>query len=171
MTALVFVDANVFLYARDETEPEKLAKARSWLEHLWHNRLGRTSLQVLSEYYVNLRRIASSNSRADLWKDVAKYLAWQPQAINEELFNCAREVELRYRLSWWDSMVVAATQLTQCSVLLTEDLQDKADYGGVTVRSPFTLAVEEPRSAYAAASGGLPLRHRRRGRPRTTALA
>jgi predicted nucleic acid-binding protein len=35
MTGPVFVDANVFLYARDEREPVKLPRARAWLDHLW----------------------------------------------------------------------------------------------------------------------------------------
>jgi len=172
MTAPVFVDANVLLYARDEAEPSKQKQARAWLEHLWRKELGRTSLQVLSEYLVNLRRVAGSSlPQEEVWNEVAKYLAWEPQPINEELFSGAHEVERRYRLSWWDGMVVAAAQLTRCSVLLTEDLQDRAAYGSVTVRSPFTLAIEEPRPVYAAGPDAPALRHRRRGRPRATALA
>jgi len=56
MTGPVFVDADVFLYARDERDPAKLPRARAWLDHLWREGRGRTSVQVLSEYYVNLRR-------------------------------------------------------------------------------------------------------------------
>ena len=46
-----------------------------------------------------------------------------------------------------------------------EDLQDGADYGGVSVRNPFTLAVADERSAYTALPK-LASRHRGRGRPR-----
>lgn len=62
-------------------------------------------------------------------------------------------------------MVVAAAQIQDCALLLTEDLQDGAVYGGVTVRSPFTLDVREPLPAYAVAPAVRP-RHRGRGRPR-----
>ena len=62
-------------------------------------------------------------------------------------------------------MVVAAAQLQGCALLLTEDLQDGAVYGGVTVRSPFTLDVREPAPAYTVAPLPNP-RHRGRGRPR-----
>ena len=79
------------------------------------------------------------------------------------------EIEQRYRLSWWDSMVVAAAQLQDCTLLLTEDLQDGMVFGAVIVRSPFTLAVEEPRPGYEAASTVRP--HRSRGRPRKQAAA
>jgi hypothetical protein len=50
-------------------------------------------------------------------------------------------------------------------VLLTEDLQDGGVFGGVAVRSPFTLAIEEAAAVYAVAPrppGGI----RRAGGPR-----
>ncbi|HET6493222.1 MAG TPA: hypothetical protein VFG44_09625, partial [Burkholderiales bacterium] len=75
-----------------------------------------------------------------------------------------RDIEQRYHLSWWDSMVVAAAQLQGCALLLTEDLQDGVVFGGMTVRSPFTLDVREPVATYAAMPAMMP-RHRPRGRP------
>ena len=51
MTALVFVDTNVFVYARDPRDPAKQAKARDWLGLLWERQRGRTSMQVLNEFY------------------------------------------------------------------------------------------------------------------------
>ena len=56
MTVPVFVDTNVLLYARDVGEPHKQPRAAAWLEWLWRQQLGRTSVQVLSEYYVNVTR-------------------------------------------------------------------------------------------------------------------
>jgi hypothetical protein len=85
--------------------------------------------------------------------------------VDEPVFRRAREIEQRWRLSWWDSTVVAAAQVQGCALLLTEDLQDGAAYGGVTVRSPFTLDIREPVPAYAVAPAVTP-RHRGRGRPR-----
>lgn len=169
MTAPVFVDANVFLYARDPAERLKQSRAGEWIDHLWRTGFGRTSMQVLSEYYVNVtRKFRVPSEKA--WDDVNAFLAWGPQVIDEELLRRAREIERRWRISWWDSMVVAAAQLQDCARLLTEDLQDGAVFGAVTVRSPFTLSVEEPAVAYAAAP--VPAsRHRPRGRPRRTAVA
>lgn len=62
-------------------------------------------------------------------------------------------------------MVVGAAQLQGCALLLTEDLQDGAVFGDVTVRSPFTLDVHEPAAAYAVTPAARP-RHRPRGRPK-----
>lgn len=171
MTALVFVDANVFLYGRDEDEPEKRQRANAWLDHLWRERLGRTSVQVLSEFYVNLMRKSGARlSRDNAWDVVEKYFAWAPQPVDEPVFRRARDIELRYKLSWWDSLVVAAAQLQDCYVLLTEDLQDGMAMGPLIVRSPFTLAVGEPAAAYAVVPTSVS-RHRPRGRPRRLAQA
>lgn len=167
----LFVDANVFLYASDGTEPRKQERAIAWLDELWKEESGRTSMQVLSEYYVNLKRKSEPRLSDDqAWGKVARYLSWRPQPIDESLFKVAREVERRWRISWWDAMVVAAAQLQYCEVLLTEDLQDGMVFGSVTVRSPFTLEVRESAAAYAPMPVLASL-HRPRGRPRRTALA
>jgi predicted nucleic acid-binding protein len=166
MTAPVFVDTNVFLYARDAGEPVKQPRAAAWLERLWREQLGRTSMQVLSEYYVNVtRKLDPGLPAAAAWDDVMALFTWRPQPIDEALLRYGREIERRHQLGWWDSLVVAAAQLQGCALLLTEDLQDGGVYGGVTVRSPFTLALGEAVAAYAAVPVATS-RHPPRGRPK-----
>jgi predicted nucleic acid-binding protein len=170
MTALVFVDTNVLLYARDPRDRTKQTVASDWLKLLWREERGRTSTQVLSEYYDTVTRgLRSKVSPEDAWEDVQIYMAtWKPQVIDVDVLRGARDLEVRYRLSWRDCLVVAAAQAQHCVLLLSEDLQDGADYGGVVVRSPFTLRIAEESGAYAAAPR-LASRHRGRGRPRRPA--
>jgi predicted nucleic acid-binding protein len=52
MTANVFVDTNVFIYAVDEGDLEKQRAAHSWRAWLWQTNRGRISFQVLQEFYV-----------------------------------------------------------------------------------------------------------------------
>ena len=166
MTAPVFVDTNVLLYWRDVRHPAKQSRATAWLGHLWREQNGRTSTQVLSEYYVNVtRKLVPGLPAEDAWDDVEALLAWEPQPVDGALLRRGRSVVGRYGLSWWDGLVVAAAQAQGCSLLLSEDLQDGAIYGGVTVRSPFTLSLGEEAAAYAAAPAAA-TRHRPRGRPR-----
>ena len=166
MTALVFVDTNVLVYARDPRDASKRARAGEWIQMLWNEQRGRTSVQVLSEYYdVVTQKFARQIRREDAWDDVQRFLAWNPQAIDNEVLVSARGIEERHRLSWSDCLIVAAAQAQGCVLLLTEDMQDGADYGGVSVRNPFTLGVAEERSAYIALPN-LASRHRHRGRPR-----
>lgn len=166
MTAPVFVDTNVFVYARQSNERVKQPLAAQWIEQLWQNQLGRTSVQVLSELYVSLtHKIRPAPPAVEAWDEVRSLLTWDPQETNAELLARAREVEQRYRLSWWDSLIVAAAQFQDCAVLLTEDLQHGMDYGGVTARNPFVLGVSEAPVVYKAKRVAAPA-HPRRGRPR-----
>ena len=169
MTAAVFVDTNVLLYWRDPDQPAKQRLAAAWLEHLWREGAARVSTQVLYEYYVNITRKLRPGLSPDVaWDDVKMFLAWNPLPVDRALLEAAHEVERRYRLHWWDCQIVAAARLQGCSILLSEDLQDGASYGGVTVRSPFTLAVSEVSAAYRA-EPVVASRHRPRGRPRKAA--
>ncbi len=151
MTAPVFVDTNVFVHARDARDAVKQRRAMAWLEFLWREHAGRTSVQVLSEYFVTVtRKLANPMDPDSAWDDVRALFAWQPLAIDAEVLSCGVEVSRRFRLSWWDSLVVAAAQVQSCPLLLSEDLQDGAVIGGVTVRSPFTFGVHEAPAAYRA---------------------
>jgi predicted nucleic acid-binding protein len=169
MTGRCFVDANVFVYSRDPRDPRKQSLASRWLDHLWRERQGRTSAQAMAEFYATLsRKLGMAPGLA--WQYVERYFAWNPQPVDEALLRRARELELRYKLSWWDGMIVAAAQIQDCVLLLTEDLQDGVVFGAVTVRSPFTLEVREAAAKDTVERRGAPL-HRPRGRPRRTALA
>lgn len=105
----------------------------------------------------------------DAWQEVQALLEWEPQAIDRSLLIQAREVERRYSLSWWDSMVVAAAELQNCALLMTEDLQHGLVCGAVTIRNPFAASVAENRGPYAVEPRPIS-RHRPRGRPRLTRL-
>jgi predicted nucleic acid-binding protein len=167
MTGPCFVDANVFLYARDPRDVHKQERAAQWIDLLWRERLGRTSAQAIAEFYVvATRKFAIPAQLA--WHQVERYLTWKPHPVDDTLLRRAREIEQRYRLSWWDSMIVAAAQLQDCVLLLTEDLQDGAAFGAVTVRSPFTLQVSEAPALYTVERRAASL-HRRRGRPKRAA--
>jgi predicted nucleic acid-binding protein len=165
MTAPVFVDSNVLLYWRDATEPAKQCAAADWLAALWRSGMGRTSCQVLNEYYVNVTRKLKPGLEPDeAWDDVSALARWNPLPVSVDLLARSREIERRHRLSLWDSLIVAAAQAQNCALLLSEDFQDGASFGSVMVRSPFTLGISEAAAEYPT----LPPRYRHppRGRPR-----
>ena len=166
MTAPCFVDTDVLIYWRDASDPVKQLRAREWLDTLWREQRGRTSVQVLSEFYSVMTQKFASVTRDETWRDVQSFMAWSPQPIDTDLLRRAREIEARYQLNWWDCLVVAAAQMQRCALLLSEDMQDGADYGGIIVRNPFKLGVADESRSYAPGPK-LESRHRGRGRPRT----
>jgi predicted nucleic acid-binding protein len=167
MTARVFVDTNIFVYSRQANEPVKQAIAAEWIERLWKEQSGRTSVQVVSEAYVIMtRKIRPALSHEAAWAYVQALFAWDPQALDVGVVLRAREIQQRYPLSWWDSLIVSAAQVQSCTLLLTEDLQDRAMYESLTVCNPFRPGVSEPSAAYLVAAPASSHPHRARGRPR-----
>ena len=49
----------------------------------------------------------------------------------------AIEIEERYRVSFWDALILATAASSGASVLYTEDLNNGQHYGTVEVRNPF----------------------------------
>ena len=139
MNQLVFVDATVLVYLRDSTEPEKQRQAAEWVGHLWGSGLGRTSVQVLQEYYVTVTmKLDPGLPIEDAREDVLALRAWRPIRPDADTFEEAWAAEDRYSLTFWDALIVASARRLGCSILLTEDLQDGQDLDGLVVRSPFT---------------------------------
>lgn len=163
MSVRCFVDASLLLQARDARDRLKQTRAAEWLDRLWQQRSGRTSVQVLSEFYVvATRELAIAEDLA--WDEVERYLAWAPQKTNESLMRRARDLQRRHGLGWWDSCVVAAAQMQDCLLLLTEELPAGSVFGALSVRNPYAGVMQEPPADYSIA-----MLHRPRGRPRRPA--
>ncbi len=138
MDGLFFVDSNLLLYRRDAGEPDKQPRAAAWLAALWQTRRGRLSVQVVEEFYhVATRRLRPGLPPAEAQEEVRELFTWQPLPITPSLITAAWAVEGRYGFSFWDSLIVAATQRTGCRYLLTEDLQADQELDGVRVINPF----------------------------------
>lgn len=169
MIAPCFVDANILVYSRDPSEPIKFEVARTLMRRLSSERRGRTSIQALNEFYtVRTRKLSEPVSREIAWADVEELLEWDPLAVNADVIMRGRSVEARYKLSWWDCLIVASAQLQGCSILYSEDLQNGANFDGLRVSNPFVTQVQEEPAPYALQ---LISPHRPRGRPRKQAVA
>lgn len=139
--SIVFVDANVLLYADDTRDAVKQAQSRDWLLALWQRRSGRTSTQVLNEYYVNVTRklkLPQGDARAK----VRRFQLWQPWQIDHQTVETAWGIEARFGLSYWDSLIVAAASQAGCTHLLSEDMGHEQHYGAVQVINPFKAGIQ-----------------------------
>jgi predicted nucleic acid-binding protein len=136
MSGLVFVDTNVLLYAVDESDQQKQAHARAWREWLWETRRGRLSFQVLQEFYSNVCRKwpkAKDTARSE----IEDFLMWKPVSVNGALLLSAWQLQDRYGFSFWDSLIVAASKVSLCGFLLSEDFQPGQSIDGVLIVNPF----------------------------------
>jgi predicted nucleic acid-binding protein len=132
----VFVDSNVLLYAVDEADPEKQRVARNWRAELWKSRRGRVSFQVLGEFFVNAVRKQPA-AREEARAEVRDLLAWNPVVTDAALLERGWKLQDRYRLSYWNALIVAAAKAASCRYLLTEDLQAGQQLDGIEVVNPF----------------------------------
>ena len=136
MTAAVFVDSHVSLYAMDEGDKSKQEGARNWRSALWTSRLGRLSFQVLGEFQVNAMRLRPS-ARDVARAEIVDLLAWNPVVADAALSQRGWELQDRYRLSYRDSLILAAAKVASRGYLLIEDLRGRPELDGVEVVNPF----------------------------------
>lgn len=135
-----FVDTNILLYAIS-TASEEQDKSRIALDILQADDLA-LSVQVLQEFYVQATRTTKSNridhdQAATL---IEAYLRFPVQENTVVLMQAALATKERFAISYWDAAVIEAARALSCRTLLTEDLNDGQDYGGVTVENPFRAA-------------------------------
>jgi predicted nucleic acid-binding protein len=141
MTAPVFVDSNVFLYALDDADRKKQQAARNWRAELWRSRRGRVSFQVLGEFYVKAVRKQPA-ARDEVRAEVRDLLAWNPVIADGVLLEQGWKIQDRYQFSYWDALIVAAAKVCGCHYLLTEDMQSGQKLDGVEVVNPFLRGPE-----------------------------
>lgn len=140
MNGKVFVDTNVLVYCRDTSRLDKQTQAFEWMSYLWKTGTGRLSVQVLSEFYaVVTGKLKPGMEVVDARKDVEDLFSWQPLPMTTDLVVEAWSLQDRFHLSWWDSLIVSAAKMLECTYLLSEDFPHSQDFDGIHVISPFQM--------------------------------
>jgi len=135
MNVDVFVDTNILVYAHDADAGEKHVRARDLIERFWRNReTPCLSVQVLQELHVNLIRKGIETDRSA--QIVTRYLSWRVVDNTRHLLRQALAEQQKWRLSFWDSLIIATARRAGVSTLWSEDFNEAQDYGGVTVANP-----------------------------------
>jgi len=138
MTVKTFVDTNILVYAYDRGAGDRHEKALSLIEQLWQKGNGTLSTQVLQEFYVNVRRKAQQPVTAEQARSlISDYLAWDPIINDGAAMLEAIDLEKRYQLSFWDSLIIAAAQKGGASIICSEDFNHGQKFGSVEVLNPF----------------------------------
>lgn len=132
-----FVDTNVLLYAHDRSAGLKHERACQLIEQLWISGQGVLSTQVLQELCINLRRkIARPLPVEEVRRLVQDYLSWEVVVNTPESVLHALEIEVRYKISFWDALVIQAAESSGATVLYSEDLATGQSYGTIRVTNP-----------------------------------
>ena len=139
MSGRFFLDTNVFVYSFDAGSPKKAAQSAKLIKSAIETRGGIVSYQVVQEFFnVALRRFAKPMSTAD----AEQYLSTTFRPLlsvhsSPALYGEALRIGARFRLAWYDSLIVASAIEGQCDVLYSEDFQDGQQFGTVVISNPF----------------------------------
>jgi predicted nucleic acid-binding protein len=139
MSARFFLDTNIFAYSFDRKAPAKARKATNLIRLAADTGRGIISYQVVQEFFnVAFRRFPEPMTTAE----AEQYLitVFRPLlAINSSpaLYVEALRLASRYRLAWYDSLIVAAALEGQCETLYSEDFQHGREIEGLTIENPF----------------------------------
>jgi len=117
MTARVFADTNLFIYAESKNQ-DKASRAIAIIQDA-----PVISTQVINEMVSVLTRkhsflLSEAHEIAESLLDLCEVVAVDAQTIRKAI-----DLAKRYSLSHWDSLIVAAALLADCQTLLSEDMQ------------------------------------------------
>lgn len=140
MSAKVFLDANILVYAHDKDAGEKHSVAVEIVRDLWEKRTGVLSNQILQEFYVSVtKKILKPISKSEAREIIRAYICWSMSVITPMSVLRATEIEEKHRISFWDALVIVAAYEAKCEKILTEDMNSGQIIEGVVIENPFKM--------------------------------
>jgi len=133
-----FFDTNVLVYLFDASQAQKRARARALLNDAAASGDVLLSTQVLQEFFVAVTRKLSTPLPHDQAERAVRELAFLP-LVGIDAVTVLESIATmrRYRLSFWDSLIVRSAIRGGASVLYTEDLNHGQKIETLTVQNPF----------------------------------
>lgn len=143
MTTLFFLDANLLIYARDYRDPTKQKVAARWLRRLAESERAVVDLQAINEVrHVALRKLTRFDPKdVRAWTEDLRALG--DTIVDEDVAEDAWAIHLKYKLSWFDCIVLGAAERLGCSYVVTEDMGADRRIGSLTLINPFLHDVDD----------------------------
>ena len=120
--SLQFLDTNILIYAHDCSAGDKHIRAKELVRELWQSGEGCLT-PGLQEFYVNVTKKVSkpltAEVAAQIIADLSLWLVHRPGV--EDILDAIR-LQGRYRITFWDAMIVASAIQMGCQTLWSEDL-------------------------------------------------
>ncbi|MCY4109053.1 MAG: PIN domain-containing protein [Chloroflexi bacterium] len=137
MSVEYFLDTNIFVYLFDETDDYKRGRAEHLVREALANETGCVSYQVVQETLnVITRNLNATPDQARQMLDHVLTPLWRVNPTRT-LYQRCLDLKSRYRLSFYDCLIVAAALDAGCKTLYSEDLQDGQRIDGMTIANPF----------------------------------
>jgi predicted nucleic acid-binding protein len=136
MPARSFFDTNVLICADDKAAPAKQGRALALVAEHRRAGTGVVSMQVLQEYFVTVTRKLRVD--AAIARRKVELLA-EFDVVAPEVGDILAAIDLHrlHGFSFWDALVVCAARQSGCTVLFSEDMQDRREIDGLRIVNPF----------------------------------
>lgn len=133
-----FLDTNVLVYANDPSDAARQPVATRLVSDGIRTRRGVVSSQVLGEFWVTVtRKVRTPLSPEAAEARLTRLGSLLVVPVGYDTVVLALHLLRRYRLSYWDSLIVSAARSSGCEVLYSEDLNHEQRYDEVLVLNPF----------------------------------
>ncbi len=136
-----FIDTNIFIYSFDSNNPDKQQIALELIGNALQSSSGVISYQVIQEFLnVASRKFVKPLSISDCQKYLNIVLEPLCEVFTSfELYHQALEIMDRWRLSFYDSLIISAAFKANCNLIYTEDLQHGQKVGDLEIVNPFSV--------------------------------
>lgn len=133
-----FLDTNILVYANDGTDATKQATAVRLVADGIRNGHAVVSTQVLSEFWVTVTlkiQVTLDSEKAE--KEIDRFKAMRVVGIEYDTVRAAIHLQKRFRISYWDSLIISAAAIAGCRFVYSEDLNTGQSFNGLSIVNPF----------------------------------
>ena len=138
MTARLFIDTNILIYALDPAEPAKRAMSADLLRRTMANHTLVLSPQNLNECYRILIQRRRLFPEASARTYLTCLMPWCIAPLDAQTTARAWAVQDEAGLAWWDALLVASALMAGCKLFISEDMQDGRVISGMKIVNPFS---------------------------------
>ncbi len=131
MTAEALIDTNILVYAFDEAERAKQKKAKKFMEEKFSEKSAVLSAQNLAEFHSISTRKIERPIRKELAQEIIREFSASYKIINynEKTVQNAIQIEIAFRVHFWDALLAATMQENNLTTIYTENI---ADFGKIS---------------------------------------
>ncbi len=148
MNANIFIDSNILVYAYCADVPAKQRVAQEIIEDCLRYGVGFISPQVLGEFFVTItQKVSRGLSDDEARMGIESFQGLTVVDIDRDMVMQAMDIKARYKIHYWDALIIASAQRAGCRTIMSEDLSHGQKYGNVVVRNPFIVKDEQVKRA------------------------
>ena len=135
----IFIDTNIFVYSFDHDNNKKRERAIELIKNALMGPNTFISIQVIKEFFnVSLRKFTTPMNHSEAKKYLENvFMQFNVVYPGYDLISEALDIQVTTKYSWYDSLIISAALQANCTLLLSEDMQDGQKIRQLKIKNPF----------------------------------